>query len=196
MTQTLAVGDARIIDEPTPGLRPVAPKKAQIALIAFVLAMLIPAAIIYIKGLIFPSFHDKVELEKLTQIPVLSEIPNCDKDKFFVVKEKSNNTASELFRLLRNNLQFTLTSPDKKVIMVFNKIDAYNYIEKEEDDLTPITKRNYTLEDWKKTWMAKGNNCIFISAVEKDNYQEFRDLLYQEIRDMHAIRYPYDNFLY
>ena len=85
---------------------------------------------------------------------------------------------------------------DKKVIMVFNKIDAYNYVEKEEDDLTPITKRNYTLEDWRKTWMAKGNSCIFISAVEKDNYQEFRDLLYQEIRDMHAIRYPYDNFLY
>lgn len=85
---------------------------------------------------------------------------------------------------------------DKKNIMVFNKIDAYNYEEKDDDDLTPITKRNYTLEDWKKTWMAKGNSCIFISAVEKDNYQEFRDLLYQEIKDMHAIRYPYDNFLY
>lgn len=85
---------------------------------------------------------------------------------------------------------------DKKVIMVFNKIDAYSFVEKEEDDLTPITKKNYSLEDWKKTWMAKGNDCIFISAVEKDNYQEFRDLLYKEIRDMHAIRYPYDNFLY
>ena len=85
---------------------------------------------------------------------------------------------------------------DKKVIMVFNKIDAYSYVEKEDDDLTPITKRNYSIDDWKKTWMAKGNKCIFISAVEKDNYQEFRDLLYQEIRDMHAIRYPYDNFLY
>ena len=85
---------------------------------------------------------------------------------------------------------------DKKVIMVFNKIDAYSFVEKEEDDLTPITKKNYSLEDWKKTWMAKGNNCIFISAVEKDNYQEFRELLYKEIRDMHAIRYPYDNFLY
>lgn len=85
---------------------------------------------------------------------------------------------------------------DKKVIMVFNKIDAYSFVEKEEDDLTPITKKNYSLEDWKKTWMAQGNNCIFISAVEKDNYQEFRELLYKEIRDMHAIRYPYDNFLY
>lgn len=124
LAQTLAVGDARIIDEPTPNLRPVAPKKAQIALIALVLGMLIPAAIIYIKGLIFPSFHDKVELEKLTQIPVLSEIPSCNKDEFFVVKEKSNNTASELFRLLRNNLQFTLTSPDKKIIMVTSSVSG------------------------------------------------------------------------
>ena len=85
---------------------------------------------------------------------------------------------------------------DKKVIMVFNKIDAYHYEEKEADDLTPITKKNYTLDDWKKTWMAKGKPCIFISAAEKTHYQEFRDLLYAEIRDMHAIRYPYDNFLY
>ena len=85
---------------------------------------------------------------------------------------------------------------DKKVIMVFNKIDAYHYEEKDADDLTPVTKKNYTLDDWKKTWMAKGKPCIFISAAEKTHYQEFRDLLYAEIRDMHAIRYPYDNFLY
>lgn len=124
LTQTLAVGDARIIDEPTTLPYPVAPKKAQIALIALVLGMIIPAGVIYIKSLIFPSFHDKVELEKLTQIPVLSEIPSCNKDEFFVVKEKSNNTASELFRLLRNNLQFTLTSPDKKVIMVTSSVSG------------------------------------------------------------------------
>lgn len=85
---------------------------------------------------------------------------------------------------------------DKKVIMVFNKIDAYKYEEKDAEDLTPVNKKNYTLDDWKNTWMAKGKPCIFISAAEKTNYQEFRDLLYKEIRDMHAIRYPYDNFLY
>ena len=58
-------------------------------------------------------------------------------------------------------------------------------------------KRNVSYEELKKTWMAKMNeNCIFISAKNRDNYQEFRDLLYKEIRDMHAIRYPYDSFLY
>ena len=61
----------------------------------------------------------------------------------------------------------------------------------------PPTKRNVSYDELKKTWMAKMNeNCIFISAKNRDNYQEFRDLLYKEIRDMHAIRYPYDNFLY
>ncbi len=85
---------------------------------------------------------------------------------------------------------------DKKVIMVFNKIDVYKYEEKEADDLTPVTKKNYSLDDWKNTWMAKDKPCIFISAAERTNYQELRDLLYKEIRDMHAIRYPYDNFLY
>lgn len=86
---------------------------------------------------------------------------------------------------------------DKKTIMVFNKIDAYSWEEKDEDDLTPPTKRNVSYEELKATWMAKANTpCMFISAKNKDNYQEFRELLYREIRDMHAIRYPYDNFLY
>ena len=79
----------------------------------------------------------------------------------------------------------------------FKEVEDILYEEKDPDDLTPSTKRNVSYEELKKTWMAKMNeNCIFISAKNRDNYQEFRDLLYKEIRDMHAIRYPYDNFLY
>lgn len=86
---------------------------------------------------------------------------------------------------------------DKPVIMVFNKIDAYTWTEKEEDDLTPVTRENISLEELKNTWMAKENHpCIFISAKTKDNYQEFRTLLYNNVREVHAIRYPYNNFLY
>ncbi len=86
---------------------------------------------------------------------------------------------------------------DKPTLLVFNKIDAYTYIEKEDDDLSPVTKDNYTLDDWKRSWMAKMNNpCIFISAKEKENYPEFRDIIYQHVKDMHAKRYPYNNFLY
>ncbi len=86
---------------------------------------------------------------------------------------------------------------DKNVIMVFNKVDAYSWVEKEEDDLTPPSRENISLNELKNTWMAKENNpCIFISAKTKENYQEFRQLLYDNIKEAHAIRYPYNNFLY
>lgn len=121
LTQSLAVGDAKIIDEPTSeGI--VAPKKNMIFFLAFLIGLLIPAAFIFVKRMIFPSFHDKVELERLTDIPVLAELPHNGTDSFFVVKEKSNNATSELFRLLRNNLQFLFTTPDKKVVMVTSSV--------------------------------------------------------------------------
>lgn len=86
---------------------------------------------------------------------------------------------------------------DKPVIMVFNKVDLYTWIEKEEDDLTPATKENLSLEDLRNTWMAKENHpCIFVSAKTKENYHEFRKLLYDNIKEVHAIRYPYNKFLY
>ena len=85
----------------------------------------------------------------------------------------------------------------KPVIMVFNKIDAYTFIEKAEDDLTPIEKENIPLADLKKSWMAQDNHpCIFISAKTKENYPELKDLLYAHIREVHAKKYPYNNFLY
>jgi len=86
---------------------------------------------------------------------------------------------------------------DKPVIMVFNKIDAYTYVKKDEDDLTPSTHENYTLAELQSSWMAKDNHpCIFISAKTKANYDEFKKLLYGNIREVHAIRYPYNDFLY
>lgn len=86
---------------------------------------------------------------------------------------------------------------EKPTLMVFNKIDAFKYTPKDEDDLTPKTKENYSLEDWARTWMAKSNgNVIFISATEKLHMEEFREKLYEMIKEMHAVRYPYNNFLY
>lgn len=84
-----------------------------------------------------------------------------------------------------------IKSLDKPTIMVFNKIDAYSYIEKEEDDLTPETKRNFSLDELKKSWMARHNDpCIFISATEKNNISSFRELLKSEVAKVHMIRYP------
>ncbi|MBO5758605.1 MAG: GTPase HflX [Rikenellaceae bacterium] len=86
---------------------------------------------------------------------------------------------------------------DKPVFLVFNKIDAYTWTPKEEDDLTPATKENISLEELQKSWIAKANTpCIFISALNKANIDKFRSDLYGMVREIHAGRYPFNNFLY
>ncbi len=85
---------------------------------------------------------------------------------------------------------------DKKTITVFNKIDAYKFIKKDEDDLTPVKKENYSLEDLKKMWFAKEKDSVFISAKQKINIDELKTKLYDEVVKIHKIRYPYNDFLY
>jgi GTP-binding protein HflX len=87
---------------------------------------------------------------------------------------------------------------DIPVIMVFNKIDAFEYIPKDEFDLTPIERENYSLDDLKKTWMAnvEANQTLFISATAKANIDMFREVLYDEVKKIHDIRYPYNAYLY
>ncbi len=86
---------------------------------------------------------------------------------------------------------------DKPSMIIFNKIDAYTWVEKEPDDLTPATRENLTLDDLKRTWMAKmHDNCLFISAREKQNIDELRDVLYKKVRELHVQKYPYNDFLY
>ncbi|HOK60776.1 GTPase HflX [Tenuifilum sp.] len=86
---------------------------------------------------------------------------------------------------------------DKPTILVFNKIDAYTWTSKPDDDLTPSTRENISLEELKRTWISKkGTHTIFISAKQKINIDEFRALLYKMVREIHVTRYPYDNFLY
>ncbi|MCA0933039.1 GTPase HflX [Lutimonas saemankumensis] len=87
---------------------------------------------------------------------------------------------------------------NKPTIMVFNKIDAYKHETIDEDDLTTErTKEHYTLEDWKKSWYAKMNNkCVFISALNKENLEEFKKLVFEEVKKIHVTRFPYNDFLY
>ena len=90
-----------------------------------------------------------------------------------------------------------LEAGGKPTMIVFNKVDAYTYVEKAEDDLTPKTRENITLEDLMKTWMAKLNdNCIFISAREKINMDELKTIIYNKVRELHVQKYPYNDFLY
>ena len=99
-----------------------------------------------------------------------------------------------------NVVNQTLTdigASDKPMLMVFNKIDAFTFDKKEEDDLTPITKRNLSLKELKRTWMNNlHSECIFISAANKQNIDEFRKILYDRIKELHQKRYPYNKFLY
>jgi GTP-binding protein HflX len=86
---------------------------------------------------------------------------------------------------------------NKPTLLVFNKIDAYRWVEKDEFDAMPASKENYSLDELKRTWMAKSNApCVFISAKQKSNLDEFRMQLYQIAKGIHQVRYPKDNFLY
>lgn len=90
-----------------------------------------------------------------------------------------------------------LECADKPTMIVFNKIDNYHWTDKDPDDLTPATKENITLDELRKTWMAKmGDNCIFISAKQKENIDELREVLYRRVRELHVQKYPYNDFLY
>ena len=86
---------------------------------------------------------------------------------------------------------------DKPLMVIFNKIDAFTYVQKDEDDLTPKTKENITLDELKETWMNKlSDNCLFISAREKQNIENLKDIIYKRVCELHVQKYPYNDFLY
>jgi GTP-binding protein HflX len=92
---------------------------------------------------------------------------------------------------------FEIDDTEKPTILVFNKIDAFNYTVKDEDDLTPKKRKNYTLDELKQTWISKmKENCIFISAIEKDNIDSLKDIIYEKVKEIHVTRFPYNDFLY
>lgn len=92
---------------------------------------------------------------------------------------------------------FEIDKEKKPSIIVFNKIDAFSYTPKEEDDLTPETQENVSLEELKKSWMSKLNeDCIFISAIEKDNIDELKRMIYDKAKEVHITRFPYNDFLF
>ena len=98
-----------------------------------------------------------------------------------------------------NQILTDIKSYDKPTVMVFNKIDAYRPLTIEQDDLmTEKTKRHYTLDEWRSTWMSndQGKKALFISATNKENFEEFRETVYEAVREIHITRFPYNNFLY
>lgn len=122
LAKSMVVPVARIIDDPDSTNEPVSPKKVLILCAAVLLGLLIPGFVIYLRMVFYPVLKDKKTLERLTSIPILAEISRKPEGKFFVVEKKSVEPIAELFRLVRNNLQFVLTSSDKKVLAVTSSV--------------------------------------------------------------------------
>ena len=121
----------------------------------------------------------KSTLDEVREADILIHVVDISHSSFEDHIEAVNDTLQEIKSL------------DKPIIMVFNKIDAFQYTQKDEDDLAPITRENLSLEDWRRSWMAKNNApAIFISATERSNIKEFRELLTEEVKKVHGIRYP------
>jgi len=134
--------------------------------------------------------HQLVESFKST----LDEVR--ESDLLVHVVDISNPKFEEQIEIVNKTI-IELGVTDKPILIVFNKIDAYTFTPKEEDDLTPILPENISLVELQKTWMAKlDEESIFISALNKTHFNELKDLLYAKIKQLHEVRYPYNNFLY
>jgi GTP-binding protein HflX len=128
----------------------------------------------------------KSTLDEVREADLLVHVLDISHANFEDQYEVVNETLSELDKT------------EKPVILVFNKIDAYVPVEQMEDDPNPKQVEHYSLEELKKTWMSKlnGTTCVFISAQDKENIEELKDVIYKEVQRIFKIRYPYNNFLY
>lgn len=134
--------------------------------------------------------HQLVESFKST----LDEVR--ESDFLLHVVDISNKNFEDQINVVNSTIA-EIGAQDKPQIIIFNKIDAYTFIKKDEDDLTPFKKENMSLKELKQTWMNRLDGAtIFISALDKLNFEELREQLYNEVKDLHVKRYPYNNFLY
>lgn len=118
-------------------------------------------------------------------------------DLLLHVVDISHPAFEEQIEVVNRTLRDICPDEEKPVIIVFNKIDAFTYVEKAADDLTPRTRENVSLDELRATWMAKmAENCIFISARERTNIDELKALLYRRVKEIHTARFPYNDFLF
>ena len=134
--------------------------------------------------------HQLVESFKST----LDEVR--ESDLLIHVVDISNPNFEDQIKIVNSTIS-EIGASDKPMLIIFNKIDAYTFIKKDEDDLTDVLKENLSLEDLKKTWMANlDSESLFISALNKTNFEDLRERLYLRVKELHIKRYPYNNFLY
>ena len=120
-----------------------------------------------------------------------------DADVLVHVVDISHPNFEEQIEVVNKTLRELCDGADKPMIMVFNKVDAFSYVPKDDDDLTPRTRENISLDELKASWMARMNdNCVFISAKKGINIDELKDKIYERAREVHLSRFPYNDFLY
>lgn len=127
----------------------------------------------------------KSTLDEVREADILLHVVDISHPGFEEQIETVNNTLQEI------------DAGDKPIIYIFNKIDAFTYVKKDEDDLTPKMRDNYTLEELKNSWMAKNNvPALFISATQKNNIEDLKKNLYDEVKKIHSQRFPFNDYLY
>lgn len=134
--------------------------------------------------------HNLIESFKST----LDEVREAD--LLIHIVDISHPNFEDQYEVVRTTLM-EVCKEEKPTIVVFNKVDAFTYVPKDEDDLSPMRRENYSLDELKNTWMANmHDNCIFISAKERENIDELKKLFYQKVKEIHVKRFPYNDFLY
>ena len=127
----------------------------------------------------------KSTLDEVREADVILHVIDISHPQFEDQMKVVNETLAELIK------------EPKPTILVFNKIDAFEYTPKDEDDLTPITRANYSLEDLKQMWMSRqGSETVYISARQKENIEELKEKLYSLVKEIHSARFPYNDFFY
>ena len=120
-----------------------------------------------------------------------------DSDIMVHVVDVSHPQFEEQVEVVNRTLQEVCNAGGKDMIMVFNKIDQFSYVEKDADDLTPRSRENVSLDELRQTWMARmGENCVFVSAKNRENIEELKQLLYKKAKEIHSQRFPYNDYLY
>ena len=130
-------------------------------------------------------FSFKSTLDEVREADVILHVVDISHPQFEEQMQVVNETLAELCK------------ETKPTIVVFNKIDAFRYVQKDEDDLTPVLRENYSLDDLKQMWMSKqGGETVYISAAKKENIEELKEKLYAIVKEIHSARFPYNDFLY
>ena len=146
--------------------------------------------LVHVVDISHPTFEDQIRVVEETLNDVCRDADSYDERQ----NDRNGYNRKDKKRYQREQKE---KGHDKPVLLVFNKVDAYSYVPKDEDDLSPIKRENLSLDDLKQTWMGRmSNNCMFISAKDGTAIDELKTKLYEMVKEIHTKRFPYNDFLF